>query len=489
MPTQEVLVHHLRIRLGCCVRCRVCCRAEFELGAVESLLAKRANQVHASGWVRPPAGANRAWADDWNEDDGGQCVMRVLDELSAQYFQESQRAIPPCGPCFLPEATVYFVSPDQARATVSAVLTRLETAPREQTRKIALDARTTYPICSCLFHKGLLIETHCPPGLTRAIAGYCRRGGWLTRKSTDAERIRNPANANAKPIYVQDSAGKFVKRDLVIMATQQEVVCLVVARRDEDQPVTGELDPFYLSAIRETTSKLTQPGGAISQIDKAIGGKAPLTLVDGRNNDGVYMDRKVREGEAPRKPNTSIPTLTAGVQNVLLFMVNFDKWSGCVVMRPGPETYPPGSWKDELRNEFYTACCTIRGTLQSLQGVAARMHAAAEKKKQNKKTTSTTCVCMAVLSVFPALRGGDCGPRLTSCSFCRAWPLNHYKLAEDPVGNDFPAKIGPGDSPSAGSKGFAYHSSAEKVSPLHTLPLCRLFLTAAALGIAFVAAL
>ena len=32
-----------------------------------------------------------------------------------------------------------------------------------------------------------------------------------------------------------------------------------------------------------------------------------------------------------------------GVQNVLMFMVNYDKWSGCVVMRPGPEKYPVGT--------------------------------------------------------------------------------------------------------------------------------------------------
>eukprot|EP01048_Picozoa_sp_COSAG05_P002190 COSAG05_NODE_84_length_20716_cov_100.586312_4_plen_391_part_00 len=378
----------------------MCLRLAFELGAFESVLSKRAKHVHTNGWVRPTAGDNQAWADDWKEGGSGQCVMRVLDELSVQYFHELPRAMPPCGPCFLPEATVYFASPDEARATVSAELTRLETASREQARQIALDARLTYPTRSCLFHKGLLIETHCSPGLTRAIAGYCRREGWLTRKSTDAERIRNPADAHVKPVFIEESAGKFVKLDLAIVAIQLEVICLIVARRDEDQPVTGELEPFYLNAMREAISKLTQRAGAIVQIDKAISGKAPLTLVDGRNNDGVYMDRKLREGEVPRQPDTSVPTLTAGAQNVLLFMVNFDKWSGCVVMRPGPEQYPPGSWKDELRSEFYTACATIRGTLHSLQGMAARVHAAAERNKKTKKTASVTYASIDLFVIF-----------------------------------------------------------------------------------------
>ena len=57
-----------------------------------------------------------------------------------------------------------------------------------------------------------------------------------------------------------------------------------------------------------------------------------------------------------------------------------------------------------------------------------------------------------------------------------AWPLNHFKLAEDPVGNDFPAKKGPGDSPTAGSKGFAYHSKTEKVGTCTTCSVPRVFI-------------
>jgi hypothetical protein len=136
----------------------------------------------------------------------------------------------------------------------------------------------------------------------------------------------------------------------------------------------------------------------------------------------------------PRVPDTTTPTLTQGVQNVLLFMVNFDHWSGCVIMRPGPETYPTGSWKDELRREFYSACNTIRGTLHEMRGVGLRVHAAAVKKKKLKKTTSST-----------------------------SWPLNHYKLAEDPVKGDFPAKKGAGDAPSAGANSFSFNPNGHKM--------------------------
>ena len=327
----------------------------FEQGPIGGLLEKRAGAVNKRApAARPPAGRNETWAVDWGG--AGACVGRVLDSLDAAYFGETPKMNPPCAPSLFPEATVYFAAPDDARRAVSAELTLLETASRDKAREISLDARTTDPLMSVFFRKGLLIESHCPPDLTRAIASYCRMGGWLQRKANDPERLRNPADessADAAAVFVE-SAGKFEQRDLVIVAVRFDVLCLVVSRRTPKASTSGELQPFYIDHMRETIAKLAKPAGLI---DKAIGGKAPLTLMDGRTNDGVYESRRVRDGEAPRPGgDTSIPSLTAGAQNVLLFLLNYDAFSGCIVMRPGPEVYPVASWKDELRVSTQAIC-------------------------------------------------------------------------------------------------------------------------------------
>ena len=290
---------------------------------------------------------------------------------------------------------------------------------------------------SVFFHKGLLIDSHCPSGLTHAIASYCRMGGWLQRTANAPERVRDPGDESddSRPIFVEQTTGKFEQLDLVIVSVRHEVLCLVVSRRTPKASTSGELQPFYVDQMRETLTRLTR--SATKAIDKAIASKAPLTLMDYRTNDGVYESRRVRDGETPRPgADTSIPSLTAGVQNVLLFLMNYDAWSGCVIMRPGPESYPVASWKDELRNEFYTACATIRGTLHAFRGMGMRTHAAAASKSKLQKTTDGA-----------------------------AWPLNHYKLPEDPVKDDWPAKKGAGDAPSPGTKGFASPVPAAKRLP------------------------
>ena len=320
---------------------------------------------------------------------------------------------------------------------MSAELTLLETASRDKAREISLDARTTDPLMSVFFHKGLLIDSHCPPALTRSIAGYCRMQGWLQRTANAPERLRDPGDEcdDSRPVFVEQVAGKFEQRDLVILAVRHDVLCLVVSRRTPKASTSGELQPFYVDQMRETLLRLSK--SATGAIDKAIGGKAPLTLMGGRSNDGVYESRRVRDGELPRPGgDTSIPSLTSGAQNVLLFLMNYDAWSGCVIMRPGPETYPVASWKDELRSEFYSACATIRGTLHAFRGMGMRTHAAAVKKSKLKKTTNGA-----------------------------AWPLNHYKLPEDPAKDDWPAKKGAGDAPAPGTKGFAFQPPAAKRLP------------------------
>ena len=420
----------------------------FELGPLDKLIAKRTAEVRAEGWARPAAGRNNAWAKDWPKGPPqdpragacGACVARVLGCLSDQYFGESASATPPCAPSVFPEATVYFASPDSTRRAVSAELTRLETASRDKARAVSLDARTTDPLCAALFHKGLLVESHCPPRVTQAIAAYCRIGGWLKRSPSAPERVRDPADASAetKPVFVElSNPGSYAERDLVIVAVRHVVLTLLVSRRTAGATTSGELEPFYIDQMRQTIENLS---GAIGEVDKAIGAKAPLTLMDGRTPDGVYANRRVRDGDLPRPGgDTSIPSLTAGAQNVLLFLMNHDHWSGCVIMRPGPEVYPPASWKDELRTEFYNACASIRGTLLAFRGMGMRLHSAAAKKSKLKKTTDGA-----------------------------AWPLNHYKLPEDPVKDSFPAKsapfwpAGPGDAPAAGTKGFASQPPASK---------------------------
>ena len=152
---------------------------------MENVFAARSKQVHESNWQRPASGVNEAWANDF---EGGTRICSILDDISKQYFGESPEALPATvcsiaqvfmssldvelaqAPAFLPEATVYFRSPDTVRRAVSAELSRLEASSREAARRIALDARPTFVVSACYFHKGLLIESHCVPSLTRAIA-------------------------------------------------------------------------------------------------------------------------------------------------------------------------------------------------------------------------------------------------------------------------------------------------------------------------------
>ena len=116
---------------------------------------------------------------------------------------------------------------------VSTELTLLETASREKAREISLDARTTDPLMSVFFHKGLLIDSHCPPRVTRSIANYCRMRGWLQRSANAAERVRDPGDEldDSRPVFVERSTGKFEQLDLVIVGIRHEVLCLVVSRR------------------------------------------------------------------------------------------------------------------------------------------------------------------------------------------------------------------------------------------------------------------
>ena len=72
-----------------------------------------------------------------------------------------------------------------------------------------------------------------------------------------------------------------------------------------------------VDAMRDSIAKLLS--GVVDKIDAAIDAKMPLTLMDGRTNDGVYMDRKTREGEVARSPNTTVPSLTKGAHSCLQY--------------------------------------------------------------------------------------------------------------------------------------------------------------------------
>ena len=75
------------------------------------------------------------------------------------------------------------------------------------------------------------------------------REGWLSRKFSDPERVRDPADGNNSPVYVEERTGTYVRRDLAILSVRQEVICLIIARRDESYCVDGELEPFFVRIL------------------------------------------------------------------------------------------------------------------------------------------------------------------------------------------------------------------------------------------------
>eukprot|EP00736_Rhodelphis_marinus_P002338 Rmarinus@m.17210 len=226
----------------------------------------------------------------------------------------------------VPEAFPYFLPSLESRVPIMEELFDVESSARLPAESLRTNARICIAAGTCLFFRGVVLETHLSSAMTRRVYHACSLLGHTKHtpgipEFVDSFHVYSCESHSA-------SEGSSGDTDSPESRTcVDELVCIVVGYGgacvclllDQWKHPTGELDPYYVSELRSclhrlfslnvfetvstemaeqmdnllTTSVHSNSSGPLSPEADALGGRATLSSTSGRVLDILVVDSLV----------------------------------------------------------------------------------------------------------------------------------------------------------------------------------------------------
>jgi len=206
---------------------------------------------------------------------------------------------------------------------------------------------------SCLFSRGVLVQTHLNKQDTKDLVRFCQRTGILdgrTVNSPEFETIQEVFSVTDHKYHREDKTITYIRerRMLAVLAQEEELICVLMVQRAVP---TGELDPYYINDVRIVFNNL-RADGTLKSLHRLMS----IPQIAQKSVPSVeVIDTRMLIASQEELPYM----LTSGEKNCLYHYIGYSDFNGIIV---SPIHKPAAEYKS-LTELFFKTISSIRNML------------------------------------------------------------------------------------------------------------------------------